>query len=46
MPVCAGIGTIVDGSVLDDAILYAVNQGAKVIQLSLGVQQTSARNRD
>lgn len=31
-----------DGSVLDDAILYAVNQGANVIQLSLHVGQTNA----
>jgi len=33
-----------DGSVLDDAILFAVQKGAKVITLSLGVGETSAIN--
>ncbi len=31
-----------NGAVLDDAILYSVNMGARVIQLSLNVGQTSA----
>jgi subtilisin family serine protease len=33
-----------DGSILDDAILYAVQKGAKVITLSLNVGETSAIN--
>lgn len=39
----AGVGNNApNGAVLDDAILYAANNGARVIQLSLSVAQTSA----
>ena len=34
----------VDGTVVDDAILWAANNGAKVINMSIGVSQTSAIN--
>jgi subtilisin family serine protease len=41
MPLCIGVSDP-DGSVLDDAILYAIDSGAKVIQMSLSVGQSSA----
>ncbi len=40
-----GVGdTAPDGAVLDDAILYAMNKGAKVIQLSLSILNSPAVN--
>jgi subtilisin family serine protease len=43
LPVCIGVNAP-DGSVIDDAIYYAVSKGAKVIQLSLSVEESSAIN--
>jgi len=43
--IAIGIGIFeVNGSVFDDAILYAVQKGAKVITLSIGVGETEAIN--
>lgn len=36
------VGDVPNNGVLDDAIIYAVNEGADVIQLSLSVPQTAA----
>lgn len=43
IPFCVGIDSP-DGSVIDDAIIDAVDIGARVIQLSLNVGQTNAIN--
>ncbi len=34
----------IDGNVVDDAIIYAANNGAKVINMSFGVSETAAIN--
>ncbi len=41
MPVCVGVNAP-DGAILEDAIIYAVNSGARIIQLSLTVARTNA----
>lgn len=41
LPICIGLNNP-DASVIDDAIIYAVNKGVKIIQLSLAVNQTNA----
>ncbi|MCL2302714.1 MAG: S8 family peptidase [Lentimicrobiaceae bacterium] len=41
IPICVGV-SVPSTSILDDAILYAVEKGARVIQLSLSVGQTNA----
>lgn len=41
MPICVGVNAP-NGAILDDAIIYAVNNGARVIQLSLAVARTNA----
>jgi len=41
MPLLVGDAAPI-GSVIDDAILYAVNNGADIIQMSLGVQHSDA----
>ncbi len=43
LPICIGVDAP-DGSVIDDAIFYAVSKGSKVIQLSLSVAENSAIN--
>ena len=41
IPVCVGIFAL-ESSILDDAIIYAVNSGVRIIQLSLSVLKTDA----
>ena len=41
LPIFIGLNNP-DASVIDDAIIYAVNKGVKIIQLSLAVNQTNA----
>lgn len=43
IPFCVGIN-VPDGSIIDDAIIDAVDAGAKIIQLSLSVGQNNAIN--
>lgn len=42
MLICNVGNTAPNGAVIDDAILYAIQRGAKIIQLSLSVGQTAA----
>ncbi len=44
MPLKIGSGDAPDGSVVDDAIYYAINNGADIISMSLGLNPSSAIN--